>query len=113
VHLLLNAVAAGRPALSIDLLPAQRSAANPPLLLLNDGRDGWMADHLLDPAPHADSVNKAMVHCRLRPRHDALHDGLVWCWRLLRHDATDTTQQGRIVLTCLLTAQYVQIRCPS
>jgi len=54
VHLLLNAVAAGRPALSIDLLPARRSAANPPLLLLNDGRDGWMADHLLDPAPHAE-----------------------------------------------------------
>ena len=66
--------------------------------------------------------NKAMVHCRLRPRHP-LHNGLVCLAARSRlgHDATSTTQQGRYpahddaltslaatVSTCLHTDRYVR-----
>ena len=44
----------------------------------------------------ARAQNKAMVHCRLRPRHDCMADSFsLGARRHVGHDAANTTQQGR------------------
>ena len=42
--------------------------------------------------------NKAMMHCRLHPQHP-LYDGLFGTCHHLRHDASNTMQQGTFICT--------------